>query len=119
MMKMRSGIMYKQGDIVLIPIPFTDLQSSKIRPVIVVSNNNYNNIMKDMLVSAITSNITSKEYSIPIDNDDLDTGKLIKPSMIRTDKLYSLSQDIVKKKIAHSKEAILENIKMQINFLCK
>lgn len=33
--------MPKQGDIVLIPVPFTDLSSTKRRPVIVVSNDNY------------------------------------------------------------------------------
>ncbi len=35
---MISGIMYNQGDIVLIPIPFTDLSNSKRRPVVIISN---------------------------------------------------------------------------------
>ena len=34
--------MHEQGDIVLIPIPFTDLSSQKRRPVIVISNDAYN-----------------------------------------------------------------------------
>ena len=34
--------MLKQGDIVLIPVPFTDQSSQKRRPVIVISNNQYN-----------------------------------------------------------------------------
>jgi len=33
--------MPEQGDIVLIPIPFTDLSSQKRRPVIVISNDTY------------------------------------------------------------------------------
>jgi mRNA interferase MazF len=34
--------MPEQGDIVLIPVPFTDLSAQKRRPVIVISNKAYN-----------------------------------------------------------------------------
>jgi mRNA interferase MazF len=34
--------MPEQGDILLVPIPFTDLSSQKRRPVIVISNDAYN-----------------------------------------------------------------------------
>ena len=34
----RIGTVLEQGEIVLIPIPFTDLSSQKRRPVIIVSN---------------------------------------------------------------------------------
>ncbi len=48
--------MPEQGDIVLIPIPFTDLSSQKRRPVIVISNNQYNAKTRDVVVVAMTSN---------------------------------------------------------------
>lgn len=48
--------MHNQGDILLIPIPFTDLSSSKRRPVLVISNSEY------IIVAAITSNIEEKDY---------------------------------------------------------
>lgn len=33
--------MYNQRDIILIPIPYTDLSSHKKRPVVIVSNDKY------------------------------------------------------------------------------
>jgi hypothetical protein len=48
--------MPEQGDIVLIPVPFTDLTSQKRRPVIVLSNNAYNRTSSDVVVVAMTSN---------------------------------------------------------------
>lgn len=47
------------GDIVLIPVPFTDLSSRKRRPVIVISNDDYNGRTRDVVVVAMTSNPNS------------------------------------------------------------
>jgi mRNA-degrading endonuclease toxin of MazEF toxin-antitoxin module len=47
--------MPEQGDIVLIPIPFTDLSSQKRRPVIVIINDTYNQRTADIVVVAMTS----------------------------------------------------------------
>jgi mRNA interferase MazF len=64
--------MYKQGDIVLIPFPYSDLSTTKQRPVLVLSNTTYNKSQSDLVVAAITSNLISKTYSIKITDDDLD-----------------------------------------------
>lgn len=45
----------KQRDIVLVPLPFTDLTSVKRRPVLVLSNDSHNRRGQDVVVSAITS----------------------------------------------------------------
>ena len=49
--------MYEQRDMVLIPVPFSDLKSKRRRPVIVISNNLYNQKTEDIVVVAVTSNI--------------------------------------------------------------
>jgi mRNA interferase MazF len=70
---MRIGIMYQQGDIVLIPVPFTDLSSQRRRPVIIISNQSYNQKTKDIVVVAMTSNPVEVDYSFTITSADLIT----------------------------------------------
>jgi mRNA interferase MazF len=114
---MRYGTMYRQGDILLIPIPYSDLTSNKKRPVLVLSNDDYNIKTEDIIVAAITSNITSKEYSILISNKDMQEGNLHVNSCIRVDKIYTLSQSIVIKKFGAVKPEIINNVKEKLREL--
>lgn len=104
---MGYGMMYKQGDILLIPVPFTDLSTKKQRPVLVISNDYFNSTSQDFLVSAITSHLRNIDYSIIITSDDLKEGELKITSAVKADKIYTLSQNIVKKKFGHVNKKIL------------
>jgi mRNA-degrading endonuclease toxin of MazEF toxin-antitoxin module len=68
--------MPNQGDILLVPIPFTDLSAQKRRPVIVISNNAYNQSSSDLVVVAMTSNPVKVDYSFTIVTFDLVKGTL-------------------------------------------
>ena len=73
--------MYKRGEIVLIPVPFSDLSYTKKRPVLVVSNTAHNFSNPDMVVVAITSNLL--QNGIVIEAGDLTAGILPKNSIIK------------------------------------
>ena len=103
-------MMYKQGDIVFIPIPFTDLTSSKKRPVLILSDNRYNEITDDVIVAAITSIVDDKTYTVKITKADLTEGTLLYDSCVRADKLYTLSQSIIIKKFGTVKNEILTSV---------
>jgi mRNA interferase MazF len=94
---MRNGTMLRHGDIVLIPVPFTDLSSQKRRPVVIISNDVYQQQTQDIVVVAMTSNIRPTEYGFVITTEDLVEGILNRPSQIRVDKIYALAQSIVVK----------------------
>ncbi|WP_435989863.1 type II toxin-antitoxin system PemK/MazF family toxin [Rossellomorea sp. LjRoot5] len=64
-------MMYKQGDIVLLPIPFSDLTNRKQRPVLVISSDRYNKITDDIVVMAVTSQLRNFDYSVIIESKDL------------------------------------------------
>lgn len=106
--------MYKQGDILLIPIPFSDLTSSKKRPVLVLSNSEYNQKTEDILFAAITSNLDEKEHAVIITNEDMKEGTLKVDSCIRTDKIYTLSKFIVIKKFGSVKPEIIKHVKTKL-----
>jgi mRNA interferase MazF len=72
--------MPNQGDIILIPVPFTDLSSQKQRPVIVISNYTYNQTTQDVVVVALTSNPEQTDYSFTITSSNLIDGTLKRPS---------------------------------------
>ena len=109
-MTTRTGTTPEQGDIVLIPVPFTDLSSRKRRPVIVVSNHQYNRAAADIVVVAMTSGPSRGPYSIPISSSDLVRGRLNRPGTVRADKIYTLSQSIVVKTFGRVRGELLDRI---------
>jgi mRNA interferase MazF len=103
--------MPSQGDIVLIPIPFTDLSSRKKRPVIVISNEQYNRTAPDVVVVAMTSNPASSPYSFVIDTHDLTHGSLNRPGTVRVDKLYTLEKSLIVKTFGRVNDHTLDRIR--------
>ena len=104
--------MYSRGEIVLIPVPFTDLSASKKRPVLIISNDGFNAENQDIVVVAITSNLI--QPGVPITTADLKEGQLPKPSIIRSDKIYTLNQHIVVKRIGHVADTIVDTVRIDI-----
>lgn len=89
----------KQGDIVAIPFPFTDLSSRKVRPAIIISKHNLGD---DIILACISRK--KHADSIQISNADLSAGSLLETSFIRYNKIATLSKDIVRKRIAKLKK---------------
>lgn len=111
--------MLKQGDIVLIPIPFTDLTSQKKRPAVIISSTAYNEENDDIVVVALTSNVEDRDFSIILTTEDLEQGSLKVTSMIRADKIYTLSKSIVLKTFGQVKPNILSKIRDSVLKLIK
>ncbi|WP_442598581.1 type II toxin-antitoxin system PemK/MazF family toxin [Neobacillus sp. D3-1R] len=107
--------MYKQGEIVFVPVPFSDLSQRKQRPVLIISNNSYNQLTNDLLVAAITSQLKDLDYSVVINSDDLVKGSLKLTSSIRSDKIYSLSKTIILKKYGEVIPDILHKVIIKLN----
>jgi mRNA interferase MazF len=99
-MKQATGITYKQREIILVPFPYSDLSSTKKRPVLIVSNDAHNQRFDDVLVCVITSNKYKDSYSVDLSNKNLETGILPEPSVVKTHKLFSVHKSKIIKKFS-------------------
>lgn len=104
----------KQQDIVLINFPFSDLSGAKVRPALVVSNNQYNQEKLDCVVLAMTSNLSKSEYKVIIESKDLDSGSLPVKSAVRVDKPFSILQSKILKIQAKIKVAQFKAVEKAI-----
>jgi mRNA interferase MazF len=111
-------MVYKQGEIVLVPFPYSDLSGSKKRPVLVVSNEVYNASFPDIVVAVITSKaIKPDAYSLTLDSKDLDVGQLPEPSLIRAHKLFTIAQSRILKRFSTLGEAKLRETLLMLQQL--
>ena len=53
-------------------------------------------------------------YSVVINQEDLSSGKLLKSSRIRTDKIFSVKKDLVTMKIGVINDNVLKKVKSEI-----
>ncbi|MEK6883244.1 MAG: type II toxin-antitoxin system PemK/MazF family toxin [Nanoarchaeota archaeon] len=106
--------MIEQRDLLLVPFPFSDQSGRKVRPVIVISNNNFNNNSEDILVVGLTSNIAKDKYTINLTTNDLEEGKLSTTCCIKSENLLKIEKELAIKKIGKVKTSILKNISSKI-----
>ncbi|CUS39597.1 conserved hypothetical protein [Candidatus Nitrospira nitrosa] len=83
----------KPGDLVLIPFPYSDLQSAKKRPVMVLTPSDRH---ADFIGLAITP-VAQPNHAMPIVATDLVEGALPKACWIRFDKVFTLSESSIVK----------------------
>ena len=113
-----NGIMYKQGEIVLVPFPYSDLSSTKRRPLLIASNNKYNEKCNDVVVCVISSQISKHDaYSIDLSNDDLEYGILPEKSTIKTHKLFTIDKNKILKKFSIVKYTLLDKVSSMLTDL--
>jgi mRNA interferase MazF len=92
---------YKQGDVVLVPFPFTDLSGAKQRPAVVVSADWFNRSHADCVLAAITSQIPDAiaRDEMLLAAHDLQSAGLPKSSLVRCGKVVTIQQTLIRKRL--------------------
>ena len=102
--------MISQRDILLVPFPFSDQSGRKVRPVIIISNEEFNEYSEDVLIMGITSNISKDKYSIPLLNNSIEEGKLFVPCCIKVENILKIDKELIIKKIGKIKREKMNEI---------
>lgn len=90
--------MFKQGDIILTKFPFSNLTDAKLRPAIVISNNNLNK-GNDFVCLQITSKQFDDGYFFKLEEKQLQT-PLKLDSGIRLQKIFTVNNSVIERKIS-------------------
>lgn len=93
---------YKQGDIVTVNFPFTDISQTKRRPALVISNDLVNKT-GDYLLVQITSQVKNDGLSLPINFEDYVNNPLQLASFVRLHKVFLLNESLIIKKSSEIK----------------
>lgn len=101
-----------QGDVVLVPFPFTDLTTTKQRPAVVVSADWFNRLRSDCVIVAITSQIPPQldRDHFSLSPSDLASSGLPKSSVVKMGKLLTIDQNLIRKPLGTLPSATLQSL---------
>jgi len=96
----------------LLSFPFTDLQTAKVRPGLVVSSDSFNKISTDAIFIFITSKKYDTAFDLRINQSDPGfqyTGLRVS-STLRISKLMCLEQKLAIRRLGHADKSILQKV---------
>ncbi|MBF0532232.1 MAG: type II toxin-antitoxin system PemK/MazF family toxin [Candidatus Omnitrophica bacterium] len=106
----------RRGDIVLVPFPFTDLTSVKVRPALIVSDDPQN---QDVIIAFISSVVPAKlkktEYLLNVNDPDFFTTGLKTVSVIKMNKLLTISSALILRRLGR----VNPELQQELNKLLK
>ena len=91
----------KQGDIFLVPFPFSDLTRTKKRPVLILTNSEDSFTNEDYITAAITA-----QTSVILSKNDLEVGHL---------KIDSISKKLLIRRFGTVKPSKMDEVRQKIS----
>lgn len=114
---MQYGIIFEQRKIFLAEVAFSVNEKSKKRPVLIISNNTFNDKNNEVICCPVTSNPLGS--GIVIDTYDLEKGKLLMVSKIKSHHPFFLDKKELYKEIGKLKIDIAFKVAEDIKELIK
>jgi mRNA interferase MazF len=120
MMERRSSpkpeAVLRRGDIVLVPFPFTDLTTEKLRPAVIVSADPQATDIIIAFISSVVSHVERSEtdYILGRDNPDFTQTGLKKDSTFRMRKLLTIERSKIIRRLGRVTPAIQRELDIRL-----
>jgi mRNA interferase MazF len=98
---------FVSGEVVVVPFPFTDLQSAKVRPALILASLNRG----DIILCQITSQIGSHPSAIQIVPFDFESGSLSRTSFVLPRRIVTANESCVRRAVGRLKAAKLSEVR--------
>jgi len=99
----------RQGEIYVVPVHFSDFSVQKRRPIIILSNDDFNRNSEDVIICMITSQL--KGRGILITDHHLKEGHLLKHSLVKTEHVHKMRKNLLGRKIGSLQPEAIRAIK--------
>ncbi len=100
---MSQSLSYKQGDVVLVLFPNSDLITAKIRPAVVVQADNLQTGLDQIIIAMVTIQMWRSEHpsrvTILLDTPEGKQSGLISDSVVMTDNLATVTLSSISRRI--------------------
>ncbi len=109
--KKSSCMLLNRGDIVLVPFPFTDLTSSKVRPAVIVSANPQGEDVIIGFISSVVPKVLGKaEFLLTSDHPDFAPTGLKRNSVFKMSKLLTISVVLILRRLGKLSPALQKEL---------
>ena len=106
---------YKKGDVVLVPFPFSDSETLKKRPAVVIQCDSLNRRLDTVIIAQITSNtiragMEKSQVLVEIENVEGRRTGLLQDSAVKCETIATLSKNKILKTIGNFSGSLREKL---------
>jgi mRNA interferase MazF len=108
-----------KNKVVLVPFPFDDLSTMKVRPAVCLTNEikPYGHVVLAFVTSQVSSNPSLTDLAIPDSDQDFPTTGLKVSSTVRLHRLMTVSRSIIKRELGELSLVHKREIKQRLQYL--
>jgi mRNA interferase MazF len=112
-----------EGQIVLVKFPFSDLESTKKRPALVIKTVKLTHSLSVITLAMVSSRVDGLALEGDVRLKDWQSAKLLHPSMVRLSKIASVDDALIEKVMGSLSDRDLQKVRAsfrkQYSFWCK